>query len=168
MQQVEIKPYRKMHDEVHSTLKQHYSLGLCASGTSHCSDSIRINWHGINSWMLTTDLNSKPMFSELQKLLSDYAAVFDQGQARALFELSGKSVRKILSRLCSLDLHPCVFQPDRCALTKIGHFNAHLLQVDAQPTFRIQVFRSYAASFYESIVEASAGESLLFQQSLID
>ena len=50
----------------------------------------------------------------------DAAAVVDVSANRVCFELTGDGVEDVLAQGCSLDLHPSVFAPGRCAQTLLA------------------------------------------------
>jgi sarcosine oxidase, subunit gamma len=72
-------------------------------------------------------------------------AVVDVSDQRTTFELSGPRARDVLATGCSIDLHPTVFGPGRCAETLLARAGVILLAVDDAPTFHLLARRSYAA-----------------------
>ena len=73
----------------------------------------------------------------------DAAAAVDVSANRVCFELAGDDVEDVLAQGCSLDLHPSVFTPARCAQTLLAKAQVILHRTDAG-TFRIFVRPSYA------------------------
>jgi sarcosine oxidase subunit gamma len=73
----------------------------------------------------------------------DAAAAVDVSAARICFELAGDDAEDVLAQGCSLDLHPSVFAPGRCAQTLLANTQV-ILQRPGAETFRIFVRPSYA------------------------
>jgi sarcosine oxidase subunit gamma len=71
------------------------------------------------------------------------AVVVDVSANRVCLELVGDDVEDVLAQGCSLDLHPSVFAPGRCAQTLLAKAQVILHRRDDE-TFRILVRPSYA------------------------
>ena len=71
------------------------------------------------------------------------AAVVDVSANRVCFELTGDDVEEVLAQGCSLDLHPSVFAPGRCAQTLLAKAQVILHRTEPE-TFRIFVRPSFA------------------------
>jgi sarcosine oxidase subunit gamma len=65
-------------------------------------------------------------------------------------------VRDALAKVCTIDLHPSQFHAGRIALTSLGHLPAILWQIDESPAYEIVVPRSFARSFLDALIGASA------------
>lgn len=88
----------------------------------------------------------------------DAAAVVDVSANRLCFELSGDDVENVLAQGCSLDLHPSVFAPGRCAQTLLAKAQV-ILQRTEPETFRIFVrpsFASYLRAWIEDALKGAA------------
>lgn len=70
------------------------------------------------------------------------AAAVDVSANRVCLELAGADVEDVLAQGCSLDLHPSVFGPGRCAQTLLAGSQVILHRTDAE-TFRIFVRPSF-------------------------
>ena len=73
----------------------------------------------------------------------DAAAAVDVSANRVCFVLSDEGVEDVLAQGCSLDLHPSVFPPGRCAQTLLARAHVILDRTDAA-TFRILVRPSFS------------------------
>jgi sarcosine oxidase subunit gamma len=73
----------------------------------------------------------------------DAAAAVDVSANRVCFELAGEDVEDVLALGCSLDLHPSVFAPGRCAQTLLARAQVILHRTELE-TFRILVRPSFA------------------------
>jgi sarcosine oxidase subunit gamma len=73
----------------------------------------------------------------------DAAAVVDVSANRVCFELVGDDVEDVLAQGCSLDLHPSVFAPGRCAQTLLAKAQVILHRTERE-AFRIFVRPSFA------------------------
>jgi sarcosine oxidase subunit gamma len=88
----------------------------------------------------------------------DAAAAVDVSANRLCFELSGDDVEDVLAQGCSLDLHPSVFAPGRCAQTLLAKAQVILHRTDPE-TFRIFVrpsFAPYVRSWLEDALRGAA------------
>jgi sarcosine oxidase, subunit gamma len=87
---------------------------------------------------------------------ADYAgaaAAVDVSANGVCLELTGDDVDSILARGCSLDLHPSVFGPGRCAQTLLAKAEV-ILHRTGEDTFRILVRPSFAPYLREWIADA--------------
>ena len=83
----------------------------------------------------------------------DAAAVVDVSANRVCFELAGEDVEDVLAQGCSLDLHPSVFPPGRCAETLLARAQVILHRTDPE-RFRIFVRPSYAPYLHAWLQDA--------------
>ena len=74
--------------------------------------------------------------------------------ARAMFEVAGKSAREVVSKLCPVDMHPDAFPPGRFRRTRMAQIPAALWQVDAE-TVRVLCFRSVAGYAFGLLANAA-------------
>ncbi len=115
-------------------------------------------WTGPDQWLLMADDSAG--FTETLAALSAFAAVADQGSARAVLSISGPRVRETLAKGCMIDLHPTAFPVGMAALTSIAHIGVHLWRLPDDSdgaVFEIMVARSMAGSFW-SWFSASVAE----------
>ena len=94
----------------------------------------RALWLGPDEWLV---------IGAHEEDFRDAAAAVDVSANRVCFELAGDDVEDVLAQGCSLDLHPSVFAPGRCAQTLLAKAQVILHRRDAE-TFRILVRPSYA------------------------
>jgi sarcosine oxidase subunit gamma len=94
----------------------------------------RALWLGPDEWLV---------IGAREEDFPDAAAAVDVSANRVCFELVGDDVEDVLAQGCSLDLHPSVFAPGRCAQTLLAKAQVILHRRDAE-TFRILVRPSYA------------------------
>lgn len=119
-------------------------------------ESTQMCWIGPHKWwIIETDQRNRA--ESITSQLGDDAAVTTQGHGRSCIRLSGPNARDLLSKGCTLDVHPSRFSAGHCAQTSLGHVNALINCIDDEPTFDLFVLRSYAVSFWEWITDA-AGE----------
>ena len=111
-------------------------------------------WTGPERWMVV-----EPETRDLGELLArhcapEIAAVTDQGHARTAIRIGGRAARSLLSKLCTLDLDPLAFPQGSSAQTVMGHIGI-LLHCRAETSFDLFVYRGYAVSAWETIVDAA-------------
>jgi sarcosine oxidase subunit gamma len=94
----------------------------------------RALWLGPDEWLV---------IGSREEDFPDAAAAVDVSAARICFELAGDDVEDVLAQGCSLDLHPSVFRPGRCAQTLLAKAQVILHRRD-EATFRVLVRPSYA------------------------
>jgi sarcosine oxidase subunit gamma len=107
---------------------------------------LRALWLGPNEWLLIgpagreTDLTRNLRAS----LAGQHVNVTDVSEARTCILVAGPKARELLARGISLDLHPRMFGPGRCAQTGLAGANIFLEQIDDRPGFEIAVLNSFA------------------------
>ena len=109
------------------------------------SERLAALWLGPNEWLLLTPPGHEgETIRVLRDALEDiFSAVIDLSGGQTVINLQGIHARDVLSKGCTLDLHPRVFGPGRCAQTHLGKTNATILQLDSSPSFDIIVRRSF-------------------------
>ncbi|MEI9963328.1 MAG: sarcosine oxidase subunit gamma family protein [Caulobacteraceae bacterium] len=95
-----------------------------------------------------------PPLTALELELAGLAAVCDQGDAYAVFAVTGPAARRVLAKGVPVDIDPAVFGLDSSAATLVAHMGVNLWRAD--DGFRIAVFRSYAESFRHWLEGAAA------------
>jgi heterotetrameric sarcosine oxidase gamma subunit len=123
------------------------ALGLTLPTTPRRIESAGtiILWSGPGSWLL--------LGAHLPDAVQNFAAVTDQTDGRAIFQITGPPARKILAKLIPIDLHESAFPPDATALTLAGHINVQIWR-DGD-AFQIACFRSFAESLFHDLLTAS-------------
>lgn len=131
--------------------------GVCLPATPKIVRGRKMDlvWSGHSQWLLVSEQAGS--VSQVAQELSEFAAVSDQSDARAVLRVSGDNVRDVLAKGCMIDLHPRVFQAGDTALTSIAHIGVQIWQLDDVPTYEIAVARSMAGSFW-SWMQASTAE----------
>jgi heterotetrameric sarcosine oxidase gamma subunit len=90
-----------------------------APGTTAAVDGRTVLWLGPDEWLVIGGAEE------------DYpaaAAAVDVSASRVCFELSGRDGECVLAQGCSLDLHPAVFEPGRCAQTLLARVQVILFR----------------------------------------
>ncbi|HXP73261.1 MAG TPA: sarcosine oxidase subunit gamma family protein [Stellaceae bacterium] len=122
--------------------------GVASSGDS------TVLWTGPGRWLVV-----EPESRDLASLLAhhcpgDVAAITDLSHARMALRVDGPQTRVLLAKLCTLDVDATAFPPGTCAQTQFGQIGV-LLYCRAQNGFDIFMFRGFAVSAWESIVDAA-------------
>ena len=118
-----------------------------AGATGNTSD-LTFLWSGPGHWLaMSNAADARSLEEQLSERLDGVASVCDQSGSRVLFSVQGPNARTLLAKGLGVDLHPQNFAPGDVAVSSIGHMGVQLWQVDAAPTYRLLVARSYAESF---------------------
>ena len=103
-------------------------------------------WLGPDEWLVVTpDRRLERIERTLRDALEgQHAALTDVSHGRAVVVLSGLHAREVLAKGCTLDLHPRVFGPGRCAQSRLAKCQALIHQTADAPEYEIHVQRSFA------------------------
>jgi sarcosine oxidase subunit gamma len=103
-------------------------------------------WLGPDEWLIMTAPGAEDeLIRALRNALDDlFAAVTDVSSGFTLIAVGGERARDLLATGCSLDLHPRVFGPGRCAQTLLAKAGVLIRQRDESPLFDLVVRRSFA------------------------
>ena len=114
-------------------------------------------WLGPDEWLVVDGATPADEIeaSVHQAFAPDWGSVVDVSANRTVVELSGPQARDVLSRGCSLDLHPRSFRPGMCAQTLLAKTAVILWQTDDAPTFKVFVRASFAAYLARWLADAS-------------
>ncbi|HTV29320.1 MAG TPA: sarcosine oxidase subunit gamma family protein [Xanthobacteraceae bacterium] len=113
-------------------------------------------WAGPSQWLALGVGPSQPFELQLRSSLADVASVMDQSDGRTIVRIGGPRARDTLAKGVHIDLHPSVFRPGDTAITIVSYIGVHFWQVDSTPTYEFAMFRSFAISFWEWLVNAAA------------
>jgi sarcosine oxidase subunit gamma len=126
-----------------------------APNTVSRQGDVSVLWLGPDEWLVAGGSADLP--ERLRAALAGvHAAVVELSASRAVFELTGPAARDVLAKGCALDVHPRAFGPGQCAQTGLARAAVILEQVDAAPTFRIFVRRSFARYLATWLADAAA------------
>lgn len=92
----------------------------------------------------------------LRAALAPGVAVADQSDAYVLFDVTGPDARATLAKGVAIDLDPAVFGPGAAATTSVALIGVTFWQIDAAPTYRFAVGRSFAPSFSRFLATSAA------------
>jgi sarcosine oxidase subunit gamma len=126
-------------------------LGVPLPGPNRVAEagSRAILWLGPDEWLVV----GPPDDGVAAELVAE--SVVDVSANRTTIELSGPHARAVLAKGMSVDLHPRVFGPGRCAQTMLARAQVILRQVDAEPTYHVLVRGSFASYLAQWLVDAS-------------
>ena len=114
--------------------------------TSARKRDLSMLWLGPDEWLVVTpDRRAARIEGALRDALEgQHAALTKVSHSRTILALSGPEARAVLAKGCPLDFHPRVFEPGRCARSRLAKCQVLIHQTDAAPTFEIHVNRSFA------------------------
>jgi sarcosine oxidase, subunit gamma len=93
-----------------------------------------------------------------------YRSAVDVSAARTALRLHGAAARDLLSKLCSVDLHPRSFAPGHVAQTLVARVQVVVWQLDDEPTYRLLVRNSFADHLAAALLDAAAEHTELPRQ----
>jgi sarcosine oxidase subunit gamma len=109
---------------------------------------------GPDEWLLLCErAEEKSLAAELRRILAGHAgSASPLGNGTVTLEIIGPQLRAFLARGTSLDLHPRVFGPGRCAATAFGKIRVLLWRRNAEQ-FVLFVGRSFARSLWDWAID---------------
>lgn len=113
---------------------------------TYSDGSHRVYWLGPDEWQIATNVSGAAnVIRQLEDRLAGFhAAVNDLGGGQVTYEIRGKDSIDVLSRGCTLDLHPGVFGPGDCAQTGLAKANVLIACIDVAQVYEIIVRRSFS------------------------
>lgn len=113
-------------------------------------------WLGPDEWLLLVDeTNRAALLAALrEELAQQYAAVNDLSGGMVTYRLSGSSARELLSKGCTLDLHPDAFAPGACAQTGLAKAGVILRPLEDNSAIDVMVRRSFADYLWQWLLRA--------------
>ncbi len=119
---------------------------------------ITLLWLGPDEWLVTLPdgRGAKALAALEEALAGQHFLVSDVSCSRTVIGLAGEHARDVLSKGCSLDLHPREFGPGRCAQSVLARCHMLLHQLDDTPTYDVYVHRSFADYAWTWLEDAGA------------
>jgi methylglutamate dehydrogenase subunit D len=144
-------------EDLQNRVRDRFGVALPTTPKRIEIDRTGFAWAGPGRWLATAFNTPGTSFeSTLREPLADLASVVNQSNGRCIVRVGGANARDALAKGVPIDLDPLVFGPGDTALTLAGHIDVHLWQIDRAPTYEFAVFRSFATSFCEWLIEASS------------
>jgi len=114
-------------------------------------------WLQPHAWMLVAAPAADGEFVRTVKAAcGDAGSVVEQTHGRTTLTLSGGNARRVLAKLCRLDLQRRSFTPGRVATTRMAEVSCTLHQRDEVPSYELIVLSTYAAHFAAALTHAAA------------
>lgn len=115
-------------------------------------------WLAPTEWFIRTGVDGeRDLITRLgQALGGQHVATNDVTGNFTTVELSGPHVRDVLEKGCTLDLHPRVFTPGRCAQTLLSHAGILIRPSTDGQAFELVVRRSFADYTFIWLEDAAA------------
>jgi sarcosine oxidase, subunit gamma len=115
-------------------------------------------WLGPDEWLLIAPAEAAAsVLSGVESALAGLdASVVDVSHRQIGLEVAGGQAELLLAAGCPLDLHPSAFPVGMCTRTMLGKAEIVLWRTAAD-TFRLEVWRSFAAYLSAFLAEASRG-----------
>lgn len=112
-------------------------------------------------WLLTAtnvahETESAELADAVAQAVGAKGAVNDVSQGRCVIRVDGPDSRAVLSKLCSMDLHPRVFEADACGTSMMAHVSVTIRRVGDGDAFDLFVARGFARHFWEALTHAAA------------
>ena len=119
-------------------------------------------WLGENEWLVITQEDQQTnLIKQLgNKLNGMSASITDLSSGQIILRITGPSVRNVLSKGCTLDLHPRSFGVGDCAQTLLAEVGVTMRQIDDIPSFELIVRRSLAEYLCAWLIDAAQKSDL--------
>jgi len=154
---VHLSARRGRAQELEKTIRGALHLELPEPGYASNGGALSALWLQPNAWMLVAPPAEEGVFARSVKVAcGDAGSVADQTHGRTMLTLSGRQARRVLAKLCRLDMHPRAFTPGRVATTRMAEISCTLHQRDETPSYELIVFSTYAAHFAAALTHAAA------------
>jgi methylglutamate dehydrogenase subunit D len=138
-------------------VKERFATELPMTPRRVADGPVHFIWAGPSKWLAAAPDQSPSTFeSHLREALTGLASVTSQSDGRSIVRVSGAKARQALAKGVPLDLDPRAFGPGDTALTVVAHINVHFWQSDPAPAYNFAVFRSFARSFCEWLIDAGS------------
>lgn len=142
-----IAPYAGKVEAVSQALEKAHGLALPATGTLTTSGSTGLQWFARDIWLLSGAVPGAG--------LSAHAALTDQSDGWAVFDLTGPDGAAVMARLTPVDLRLSACPVGTALRTEAEHMMVAITRT-APNTLRIIGFRSMATSLAHAIETAMA------------
>lgn len=153
--------------ELAACVRERFAIELPVTPRRVAGDALYFIWAGPGRWLAAAPGRSPVTFeSDMRAALAGLASVTSQSDGRTIIRISGPKAREALAKGVPLDLDPRAFGPGDTAMTVVAHINVHLWQSDAAPVYEFAVFRSFAGSFCEWLLDAAAEFGVTVQDSV--
>jgi heterotetrameric sarcosine oxidase gamma subunit len=90
-----------------------------------------------------------------QALAGLEAAISGLSHARSVIRIGGTRVRDLLAKGCGLDFHASAFGSGAAVQSTYAHINVLLHALDDAPTVDLYVYRGFAVSLWQHLLEAA-------------
>jgi methylglutamate dehydrogenase subunit D len=141
--------------DVVAVLSRHVGSDVPDAAKRSTGNGLAISGTGPGQWFATAQTGGAAL-EALRADLEGLAAVTDQGDGRAILEVSGARARDALAKGISIDLDAGVFKVGDLAQTNASHIGLQVALIDTTPTFEIVSARSTAASLWAWLVASAA------------
>lgn len=132
-------------------------LALLGNPKRVSGHDVSVVWSGPDQWLvLSSSAEGRGRAKSLALDLQGLASVTDQGDSRAVFEVSGPHAYEALAKGVMIDLHPRAFAPGDTAVTLVAHIGVQITLLDAAPVFQLMVPRSFSLSFWDWLISSAA------------
>jgi sarcosine oxidase subunit gamma len=127
-------------------------------GTSMRSGDRSVLWLGPDEWLVVGAPGTE---QELMARLSSAvgaqpASIVDTSAARTTLLVAGRRAADLLSHGCALDLHPRAFPVGACVQTMLARAQIVLVNLGAEPSYRVLVRASYAGYLADWLLDAAS------------
>lgn len=131
------------------------ALPLKANTVSSKKDS-KILWLGPDEWLLVSVKPVEALLKKLNKALEgQHVSCSDVTANRAILQISGPHIHKVLMKSSNMDFHPRVFGPGRAAQTTLAKAPVIFEQV-SDDSFHLYLRNSFARYCAEWLMDAFA------------
>lgn len=146
------------------SVERELGQALPAAPNTVSTDVHRVCWLGPDEWLVVTPADgAEDLCVRLERAVSDcFASVNDVSGGQVALMLQGSPCRELLSKGCTLDLHPREFAVGDCAQSGLARANVLLALLEDTPTFMLVVRRSFSDYLCRWLAHAGRDAGLRF------
>ncbi len=143
-------------DEIAARVAERWGIELPRTPRVASAGGLSLAWAGHQQWLAKSETDQGAELEDrLRGELGALASISDQSDNRVLVRIEGPKARELLAHGLPIDLHPNALKSGDLALTLFGYIGVHVWVTADTPTFDLFVPRSYASSFWRTLMHAA-------------
>ena len=147
-----------------NAVRSTFGMSLPVSANTVARDVHSIYWMGPDEWLIQTDEAAASLIDTFRKDNTGHgSSAVDVGDGYVSLRIAGARAADVLSKGCTLDLHPNEFTTGQCAQTAIARAAVLLAPAANGPGFDVVVRRTFAEYLALWLRHAAAEYGVMFR-----